>query len=57
MSEKLQILRNLMQEKDYDFYIVPSVDDHNNKYVPKCWQYRAWISGFDGSAGDFSWYG
>lgn len=34
------------------FYIVPSVDDHNNEYVPKCWQYRAWISGFDGSAGD-----
>ncbi|ABO46931.1 aminopeptidase P family protein [Francisella tularensis] len=52
MSEKLQILRSLMQEKDYDFYIVPSVDDHNNEYVPKCWQYRAWISGFDGSAGD-----
>ncbi|APD50712.1 aminopeptidase P family protein [Francisella hispaniensis] len=52
MSEKLQILRSLMQEKGYDFYIVPSVDDHNNEYVPKCWQYRAWISGFDGSAGD-----
>ncbi|MBD5784430.1 aminopeptidase P family N-terminal domain-containing protein, partial [Francisella tularensis] len=41
-----------MQEKDYDLYIVPSVDNHNNEYVPKCWQYRAWISCFDGSAGD-----
>lgn len=52
MSEKLQVLRNLMQEKGYDFYLVPSIDDHNNEYVPDCWQYRAWISEFDGSAGD-----
>lgn len=52
MSEKLQVLRKIMQEKGYDFYLVPSTDDHNNEYVPDCWQYRAWISGFDGSAGD-----
>ncbi|AIT08890.1 Xaa-Pro aminopeptidase [Candidatus Francisella endociliophora] len=52
MSEKLQVLKKIMQEKGYDFYLVPSTDDHNNEYVPDCWQYRAWISGFDGSAGD-----
>ncbi|APC97374.1 aminopeptidase P family protein [Francisella frigiditurris] len=52
MSQKLQVLRELMAEKGFDYYIVPSVDDHKNEYVPKCWQYRAWISGFDGSAGD-----
>lgn len=40
-----------MQEKDYIF-IIPSVNDHNNKYIPKCWQYCAWISGFYDSAGD-----
>ena len=52
MSDKLQILKKIMQDKGYDFYLVPSVDDHNNEYVPNCWQYRAWISQFDGSAGD-----
>lgn len=52
MSDKLQVLKKLMQEKDYDLYLVPSIDDHNNEYVPECWQYRAWISGFDGSMGD-----
>ncbi|AJC49156.1 aminopeptidase P family protein [Allofrancisella guangzhouensis] len=52
MSQKLQVLRKLMNEKGYDFYLVPSIDDHNNEYVPECWQYRAWISDFDGSAGD-----
>ncbi|QIV94398.1 aminopeptidase P family protein [Allofrancisella frigidaquae] len=52
MSQKLQVLRKLMNERGYDFYLVPSIDDHNNEYVPECWQYRSWISGFDGSAGD-----
>ncbi|MED7819276.1 MULTISPECIES: aminopeptidase P family protein [unclassified Francisella] len=52
MSEKLQVLKEIMKEKGYDFYLVPSTDDHNNEYLPKCWQYRAWISEFDGSAGD-----
>lgn len=52
MSGKLQVLRRLIKEKGYDFYLVPSIDDHNNEYVPECWQYRSWISGFDGSAGD-----
>jgi len=52
MSIKLQTLRNLMQDHKYDFYFIPSADNHNNEYVPECWQYRAWISNFTGSAGD-----
>lgn len=52
MSKKIQTLKNLMKEKGYDLYLVPSVDDHNNEYLPECWQYRRWISEFDGSAGD-----
>ncbi|MGQ4003146.1 aminopeptidase P family protein [Francisellaceae bacterium CB52] len=52
MSQKLQTLKKLMNEKGYDYYLVPSIDNHNNEYVPPCWQYRAWISEFDGSAGD-----
>ena len=52
MSNKLELLRKQMTNSGFDYYLVPSVDDHKNEYVPECWQYRAWISGFDGSAGD-----
>ena len=41
-----------MAKNHLDFYFVPARDAHNNEYVPLCWQRRAWISGFDGSAGD-----
>ena len=40
-----------MTRRKYDYYLITSTDDHNNEYVPLCWQYRAWISDFDGSAG------
>lgn len=41
-----------MREHSLDFYLVPSSDDHQNEYVPDCWQRRRFISGFSGSAGD-----
>ena len=32
-------------------YIVPSCDAHNSEYLASCDERRAFISGFDGSAG------
>ncbi len=52
IASKLNKLRTLMAEHHLDFYFAPARDANNNEYVPKCWQRRAWISGFDGSAGD-----
>ena len=52
ITEKLSRLRQLMAKHGIDFYFAPSKDAHNNEYVPNCWQRRAWISGFNGSAGD-----
>lgn len=52
IAAKLTNLRHLMKKNHVDFYFVPARDAHNNEYVPLCWQRRAWISGFDGSAGD-----
>ncbi|WP_440615517.1 aminopeptidase P family protein [Cysteiniphilum sp. 6C5] len=52
ISTKIQKLRQLMQQKQYDFYLAPSTDAHNNEYLPKAWQRRPWISAFDGSAGE-----
>lgn len=50
-QKKLTQLRQRMKEHGLDFYYVPSSDAHNNEYVPKAWQRRAWISEFTGSAG------
>ena len=32
-------------------YIIPSCDAHNSEYLASCDERRAFISGFDGSAG------
>ncbi|CAH1183392.1 unnamed protein product [Phaedon cochleariae] len=52
----LKQLRGLMQNLKYvpepiSAYIVPSRDAHNNEYLSECDQFRAFITGFDGSAG------
>jgi len=51
VNEKIHQLRELMQEKGIDAYIIPSFDAHQSEYVPDYWKSRAWISGFTGSAG------
>lgn len=50
--DKLTALRRLMKSHKLDAYYVPSVDPHQSEYVPDCWQRRAWVTGFTGSAGD-----
>lgn len=52
VAAHLQEVRSLMAQAGVDYYLVPSSDDHQNEYVPERWQRRAFISGFDGSAGD-----
>ncbi len=52
VKQRLSALRALMVEQKIDAYFVPSVDPHGSEYVPACWQRRAFISGFSGSAGD-----
>lgn len=55
-TELLEQLRALMKNKDYvweplDAYIIPTADEHNSEYVGLSDQRRAFISGFQGSAG------
>jgi Xaa-Pro aminopeptidase len=52
IEQRLSALRQYMQIHKLDFYLVPSSDAHCNEYLPECWQRRAWISGFTGSAGE-----
>ncbi|MBM4373266.1 MAG: aminopeptidase P family N-terminal domain-containing protein, partial [Deltaproteobacteria bacterium] len=49
--ERLVSLRALLEKSGLAACIVPSADPHQSEYVASCWQRRAWISGFDGSAG------
>ena len=51
VTEKIALLRNKMQENQVDAFIVFSADPHMSEYLPKEWQERKWISGFNGSAG------
>ena len=50
-KEKLKALRDLMKKNKIDVYCIPSSDPHQSEYVAERWQSRAWMSGFDGSAG------
>lgn len=52
IAQRVTCLRSLMDKYGIDYYLVPSTDQHNNEYVPECWQRRPWISDFDGSAGE-----
>ena len=51
VTERLAALRTLMKEQGLAAYYVPSTDPHASEYVADVWQRRAFISGFNGSAG------
>ncbi len=48
---RLSALREVMRREKLAAFIFPSTDPHAGEYVPDHWKGRAWISGFDGSAG------
>ncbi|KAI8873809.1 Creatinase/aminopeptidase, partial [Ramicandelaber brevisporus] len=52
-SSRVSSLRALMQDPavNLHIYVVPSEDAHNSEYLANCDARRAFISGFDGSAG------
>ncbi|TFK37159.1 putative Xaa-Pro aminopeptidase P [Crucibulum laeve] len=50
-TERLAALRDLMKQKSVQAFIVPSEDQHSSEYLAHCDERRAYISGFNGSAG------
>lgn len=48
---RVQALRKEMATQDLSYYCVPSEDAHASEYTAACDERRAYISGFDGSAG------
>lgn len=50
-DEKLALLRGRMLEEELDMYYIPTADPHMSEYIAPCFQARAWLTGFSGSAG------
>lgn len=51
INQRLLSLREVMKREHLSAFIFPSSDAHQSEYVAEHWQGRAWISGFNGSAG------
>lgn len=51
IGARVSALRAAMNKAKLDYYCVPSEDSHASEYTAECDERRAYISGFDGSAG------
>ena len=51
IRERLSKLRELMDEKEIDIYIIPTADFHQSEYVGEYFKARKFMTGFSGSAG------
>ena len=51
INQRLASLREVMKRERLSAFIFPSTDAHQSEYAADHWQGRAWISGFNGSAG------
>lgn len=51
INQRLESLREVLRREHLSAFIFPSTDAHQSEYVADHWQGRAWISGFNGSAG------
>ena len=51
VNQRIDKLRQLMNEKGIDAYIIPTYDPHQSEYLADHYKARTWISGFTGSAG------
>lgn len=51
MRETLLALREIMEEKGIDGYLIPTADPHGSEYVEEYFKCREYVSGFTGSAG------
>ncbi len=49
--KRLAALREIMQKKNIDYYMIPTADFHNSEYVHAYFKCREFMSGFTGSNG------
>lgn len=51
MRNEVVSLKKAMSDHAIDIYIVPTADEHQSEYIPEFYKFRAYLSGFTGSAG------
>lgn len=51
MKNEIKQLQNYMKEQNLDAFLVETADDHQSEYVGDYYKFRAFLSGFTGSAG------
>ncbi len=51
ITERLQALRAEMEKRGIDIYVIPTADFHESEYVGEYFKARAYMTGFNGSAG------
>lgn len=51
IPQRLQALRAEMEKRGIDIYIIPTADFHESEYVGEYFKARAYMTGFNGSAG------
>ena len=49
-NEKIAKLRELMNERGIDLYLIPTDDFHSSEYVGEHFKARSFMTGFTGSA-------
>ena len=50
-KERIRLLRERMEERGIDAYLVPTADFHESEYVGEHFACRSYLTGFTGSAG------
>ncbi|MCD4678295.1 MAG: aminopeptidase P family N-terminal domain-containing protein [Desulfobacula sp.] len=51
INEKIDHIRQLMEDGNIAAVIIPSDDPHQSEYVTENWQERKWLTEFSGYAG------
>lgn len=51
IDSRLKQVRDIMKRDGISAVVIPSTDPHSSEYVHPHWKFRAWLSGFKGSAG------
>ena len=51
INQRIDKLRELMNERNIDAYIIPTSDPHQSEYLADYYKTREFITGFTGSAG------
>lgn len=50
-DERIKLLREQMNVRNIDFYLIPTADDHASEYISDFYKVRNYYAGFTGSAG------